>query len=293
MRVSHLFAGELQSASGGAGLTPGASPATTTTDEASFLHAGPTGPLPEGSDHAPEAVADVIETAYAVAPGGGSANGPPSLGNFAAGLDLGDGVLAALALGAVLATGVGALLFVGRTRYASREAVLENDVRGRIYAYLQQRVGANLKQITDELALTTTNAIWHLRKLEDAGLVRSRRFSGFKVFYPAEGGVEARRLSLSMTALANSNAKEVLEYVLANPGTHQREIARALSVNHGTVRWHLKKLRTAELLTEIKRGKTSAYYVTDGGRAALEHVTTDGARLPAGLSITRERATQP
>src|SRR5207244_3392160 len=109
---------------------------------------------------------------------------------------------------------------------------LENDVRARIYQHLRDRVGANLKQITDDLALTTTNAIWHLRKLEDAGLIHSRRFNGYKVFYPAEGGVEARKMSLSMTALTNGNAQDVFEFVVANPGAHQREIARALGVNH-------------------------------------------------------------
>lgn len=172
-----------------------------------------------------------------------------------------------LGLAAAAALGV-----VGGARFVTPAEVLENPVRQRIFAHLRARTGGTLKQVTEDLGLTTTNAIWHLRKLEDAGLVHSRRFNGYKVFYPAEGGVQARRLSLSMTALANGNAQEVFEYVLANPGTHQREIARALNVNHGTVRWHLKKLRGAELLAEERRGKTSTYVATDVGREALANV---------------------
>lgn len=171
-----------------------------------------------------------------------------------------------------LASFAAAALFFGGARFVTPAEVLQNDVRQRIYAYLKERVGANLKQVTDDLHLTTTNAIWHLRKLEEAGLIHSKRFNGYKVFYPAEGGVEARKLSLGKTALANGNAQEVFEHVVANPGTHQREIARALGVNHGTVRWHLKKLMHAELIVETRRGKASSYEPTSTGLAALREV---------------------
>lgn len=178
-------------------------------------------------------------------------------------------------------------LLLGGARFVTPAEVLQNDVRQRIYAHLKARVGANLKQVTDDLHLTTTNAIWHLRKLEEAGLIHSRRFNGYKVFYPAEGGVEARRMSLGKTALANDNAQEVFEHVVANPGTHQREIARALGVNHGTVRWHLKKLMHAELVVETRRGKASSYEPTTIGLAALREVAGQRATTaPSDAAVT-------
>jgi predicted transcriptional regulator len=187
-----------------------------------------------------------------------------------AGLDIPWITAAGIAVG--LAGLAGAGLFFGGARFVTPAEVLQNDVRQHIFAYLKERIGANLKQVTDDLHLTTTNAIWHLRKLEEAGLIHSRRFNGYKVFYPAAGGIEARRMSLGKTALANDNAQEVFEHVVANPGTHQREIARALGVNHGTVRWHLKKLMGAELIVETRRGKTSAYEPTPMGLSALREV---------------------
>jgi predicted transcriptional regulator len=187
-------------------------------------------------------------------------------------------------VGAAVLTGIAALgtaaFFFGGARFVTPAEVLENDVRQQIYAYLKQSVGANLKQLTDDLHLTTTNAIWHLRKLEEAGLIHSRRFNGYKVFYPAEGGVEARRLSLGKTALQNENAQEVFEHVVLNPGTHQREIARALGVNHGTVRWHLKKLLHAELIVETRRGKAASYEPTEMGLSALREVGAKSAAIP-------------
>jgi predicted transcriptional regulator len=197
------------------------------------------------------------------------------------GMDWGGNLLlGALALGGLAALGACAFLF-GGARFVTPAEVLENDVRQQIYGYLKLSVGANLKQLTDDLHLTTTNAIWHLRKLEEAGLIHSRRFNGYKVFYPAEGGVEARRLSLGKTALQNENAQEVFEHVVSHPGTHQREIARALGVNHGTVRWHLKKLLHAELIVETRKGKASSYEPTPVGLQALREVVSRAGVAPS------------
>lgn len=240
------------------------------------------GLMPKGPSEGPREVDTLAEDALEFAGLGEGANALPAVT-----APMGDDVqlpwlsVAGVAVG--LASFAAAALFFGGARFVTPAEVLQNDVRQRIYAYLKERVGANLKQVTDDLRLTTTNAIWHLRKLEESGLIHSKRFNGYKVFYPAEGGVEARRLSLGKTALANGNAQEVFEHVVANPGTHQREIARALGVNHGTVRWHLKKLMHAELIVETRRGKASAYEPTAMGLAALREVGARKTAAPVAL----------
>lgn len=186
-------------------------------------------------------------------------------------------LVAAALGGAFLVTGG---LVLG-TRYLTREDVLRHDVRSRILEYLKARSGASLKQITDDLSLTTTNAIWHLRKLEDAEVLRARRFNGLKIFYPAEGGVEARRVSLAVAALANPNAREIFGFVILHPGAHQREIARTLAVNHGTVRWHLKKLASAEIVAETRVGKAATYHATDLGRTAASRIAEPRPAAPS------------
>ena len=232
----------------------------------------------------PQAVKDGLAAAQNAA--GPVAGNPAPLPNVDAPLGAIGAGLPTFAVAGLAVAGLAALtgaFFMGGARFVTPAEVLENDVRAGIYTYLKQSVGANLKQVTDELRLTTTNAIWHLRKLEEAGLIHSRRFNGYKVFYPAEGGVEARRLSLGKTALANANAQEVFEHVVAHPGTHQREIARALGVNHGTVRWHLKKLMDAELIVETRKGKASAYEPTAMGMQALRSV--QGVPTPTAPAV--------
>ncbi|MHB8604377.1 MAG: winged helix-turn-helix transcriptional regulator [Thermoplasmatota archaeon] len=242
--------------------------------------------LPPAATQGPagETVDSVMNVAQSASAEPTSPNGGVSLLPLGPKIAFPDDALTVVAIGVGLAGLAGLAAFLGATRFATREEVLENEVRNRIYQYLRAHIGANLKQVTDDLRLTTTNAIWHLRKLEDAGLIHSRRFNGFKVFYPAEGGVEARRLSLSITALANGNAQEVFEFVMSNPGAHQREIARALGVNHGTVRWHLKKLGRAELLTEVKKGRASVYEATPLGESALKTVLEQQAARAASFA---------
>jgi DNA-binding transcriptional ArsR family regulator len=171
----------------------------------------------------------------------------------------------------------------GGARLVSDQELLENETREAIYRYLEAEVGANLKELTEALDLTTTNAIWHLRKLEEGDLVRSEKFNGYRIFYPAEGGQRAKRITISKAALSNDNAREIFEYITANPGAHQRKIARALDVNHGTVRWHLKKLRKADLLDEVDAGRASEYFPTEVGEEVISTLETssEGAATPS------------
>jgi len=147
--------------------------------------------------------------------------------------------------------------------------VLENDARKQIFEYIQAHPGVHLRAAATALDLSTTNVLWHLRKLEEANLVTSKKFEGYKVFYPVEGGVETKRRAIASSVLRNDNAFQILQYVSTNPSAHQREIARALGVNHGTIRWHLRKLEEAELIRPLKKEHTTHYYVSELGNEAL------------------------
>ena len=183
------------------------------------------------------------------------------------GLDLTTGLVlgVGLALAGILAT----LFFMGGARFVNAENVLENDARKQIFEYIQAHPGVHLRAAAQNLSLSTTNVLWHLRKLEQANLVTSKKFEGYKVFYPVEGGVETKRKALALSVLKNDNAQQILEYVAANPSAHQREIARALGVTHGTVRWHLRKMEEAELLAPRKKEHTTHYYLSDLGKQAV------------------------
>lgn len=168
---------------------------------------------------------------------------------------------------------VGALIGLGwflGAKFVNSSNVLENGARRQIFEYIQSHPGVHLRAAASALDLSTTNVLWHLRKLEDANLITSKKFEGYKVFYPVEGGVETKRRAIASSVLRNDNAMHILHYVSTNPSAHQREIARALGVNHGTIRWHLRKLEEAELVRPLKKEHTTHYYVSELGNEALQ-----------------------
>lgn len=133
-------------------------------------------------------------------------------------------------------------VFYGGARFVTSQEALGHETRRAIYALIQRDPGTTQRQITRAIGLTTTNAIWHLGKLETAGLVLHRRAKGLKLYYAASGGRPARERSLARTAFSNRNAANLVQHVVRNPGCTLYELAQTLGVHSGTIRWHAKKL---------------------------------------------------
>jgi len=165
-----------------------------------------------------------------------------------------------------------AVLTAGGIKYVTPENVLDTDVRKGLYEYIDNYPGSHLREIARELDLKPSNAAWHLRKLEQTNLVRSRIIGGKKVFYLVEGGVEARKEAIAESILRNKNARDIMLYLQDNPGKHLLEIAHALSLNHHTVKWHIKKMYMAELVDgDTSNSAYPVYYPTEIGAQATQH----------------------
>jgi len=162
----------------------------------------------------------------------------------------------------------------GGIKYVTPENVLNTEVRKSLYQYIDDYPGSHLREIARELDLKPSNAAWHLRKLEQTNLVRSRNIGGKKVYYLVEGGIEARREAIAESILKNKNALNIMEYLNKNPGKHLLEIANALNLNHHTVKWHIEKMYMAELIDgDTSNSAYPVYYPTEIGNQALKSFT--------------------
>ncbi len=161
---------------------------------------------------------------------------------------------------------------LGGIKYVTPENVLNTEVRKSLYNYIDERPGSHLREIARELDLKPSNAAWHLRKLEQTNLVRSRTIGGKRVYYLVEGGVDARREAIAEAVLRNKNARDIMLYLQGNPGKHLLEIANALDLNHHTVKWHIKKMYLAELIDgDTSNSAYPVYYPTDIGIQAVSN----------------------
>ena len=191
-------------------------------------------------------------------------------------------------IGLSIAIVVGAIAVIisffmfGGIKYVTAENVLDTEVRKNLYEYIEEYPGSHLREIARELDLKPSNAAWHLRKLEQTNLVRSRNIGGKKVYYLVEGGVEARKEAIAEAILKNKNAYDIMAFLRNNPGKHLLEIANALDLNHHTVKWHIKKLYLAELVDgDTSNSAYPVYYPTDLGVESLKNFS-DHLKKPKG-----------
>ena len=172
---------------------------------------------------------------------------------------------------AIIALIIAAFFFSGGIKYVTPENVLDTTVRKDLYEYLDEYPGSHLREIARELDLKPSNAAWHLRKLEQTNLVRSRFIGGKKVFYLVEGGIESRKRAIAESVLKNENARNIMQFLFDHPGKHLLEIAHALDLNHHVVKWHLTKMLEAELVeSDTSMSAHPVYYPTEIGNAALD-----------------------
>ena len=166
------------------------------------------------------------------------------------------------------------LIFHGGVKYVTPENVLDTEIRKHLYDYIDGCPGSHLREIARELDLKPSNAAWHLRKLEQTNLVRSRFIGGKKVYYLVEGGLEVRKQAIGESILKNNNAREIMRYLQTHPGKHLLEIAHALNLNHHVVKWHIKKMYMAELVEgDTSNSAYPVYYPTEIGIEALGNIT--------------------
>lgn len=175
-----------------------------------------------------------------------------------------DGLVWSIGLGgAGLAAGLAALYFlgVGGLRHVDRNNVLEHGMRQELLATIQARPGIHLRELASQHSTAVTNTQWHLRKLEMAGLVKTQKVQGRRLYYPAQGGQAVRVVAIENAAMANPNAGRVTQYLAAHGGCGQGALAEALGMNPGTVRWHLRKLESAGVVRSLHEGTQTKYFL--------------------------------
>jgi predicted transcriptional regulator len=190
------------------------------------------------------------------------------------------GVVGLGSAGALAAVGVLYYLGVGGLRHVDRENVLEHPMRQALLTTVQERPGVHLRELAGRHGTAVTNTQWHLRKLEMAGLVKTQKVQGRRLYYPVQGGLVARAQALENAALANPNAEALSIFLAAHAGCNQRTLVDGLRMNPGTVRWHLRRLEEAGLVRSIQEGAQTRYFLMRAERPAPMPATVTTSEQP-------------
>ncbi len=187
----------------------------------------------------------------------------PPVGGGDDGIDWGSGLvwgIGGASVGIAVLAGAAYYLGVGGLRHIDKHNVLEHPMRQSLLDIVETSPGVHLRELATRHETAVTNTQWHLRKLEMAGLVKTQKVQGRRLYYPTRGGTQAKEQAIQNAAMQNPNAQRILTYLESHPGTNQRGLAEALDMNPGTVRWHLRKMESANMVRCVQDGTQSCYF---------------------------------
>ncbi len=181
-------------------------------------------------------------------------------------------------------------------------SLLMHPARRRIYSIVCESPGTYFQQIAESLEIPPGTLAWHLKKLEEDGLLGTLKYGGKRIFYPV--ALRSPEIERIYYAIKGETARKIFLYVLNSPGKMQIEIAQALDLHHDTIRYHLAALEEVKLVELIRHGRTvrvmkgsaairlqegSVNYITDAFVNFLTNKLVDGCLHPEVVQRTSDR----
>lgn len=151
--------------------------------------------------------------------------------------------------------------------------VLDNTIRSRIFDYIKDNPGVTTQELADALEVDYSTANHHVSVLKEFDLVHSRR-KGRITHYFENHGTYGNFEKDAIPLLREGTSAHVARLVRDNPGIKASGVARKLDVDPSTVKWHLDKLRDADLVdAEPIDGRSQGLVVPETARDVVDRWT--------------------
>ncbi len=138
-----------------------------------------------------------------------------------------------------------------------KQDVLDQFVRGEIYAVIKTNPGVHYNKIMDKIDVKNGTLSYHLHMLEKTGMIKSRREGlRYRAFYTTNMTFpKEERYRLTDLQI------KILETIKSNEGLNQREIAEVLDEKPQTISYNIKVLQQADLIRLVKKGRKTRCYL--------------------------------
>lgn len=127
--------------------------------------------------------------------------------------------------------------------------VLDHETRAAAYELLRKQPGLSLGEIAEELGAARSTVRHHVRKLEEAGMVRHVTEGRCRIHYPTGREEEA----VAEHLLRHPKRARIVELLGIRP-LSLVELAHVMEANPGSVHFHLNKLTEAGLVERHENG---------------------------------------
>ena len=174
-----------------------------------------------------------------------------------------------------------------------RLTLLLHPLRREIYRLVCETPGLYFFELSSELTAPHGTVNWHLRKLEEANLIKSTKFGGKRVYFSRT--LRPEDVEKAFVVLKHSTARKIFMHIINNEKCHQTLIARALGIHHDTVRHHTLRMETAGLVESFKDGRKTCYRLGEVGLKIQEESinTISNTYVAALIDILEENCLHP
>jgi len=123
----------------------------------------------------------------------------------------------------------------------------DSDAPDAIAGYVSTHPGTHFSKLRDDLKLGTGEAQHHLHRLEEDGVVVSRKDGDYRRYFPAGQFSEFEQATFGY--LRRPTPRGMLVALLRDPSVTASELATKMSVSRPTISKHAKDLEAAGLLS--------------------------------------------
>jgi len=133
------------------------------------------------------------------------------------------------------------------------------DNKQRIYAYIKNNPGAHLRRISKELGIALGDIQYQLTQLEATSLIRSRRIGLYKTYYTIS--LSGERNEKILAFLQQETPRDIILYLIENPGATNSQIACHMGFTAPTINWHMSRLIQMGIVSSHRDGRYTKYYL--------------------------------
>jgi predicted transcriptional regulator len=142
----------------------------------------------------------------------------------------------------------------------ARPVEIELEARRRIYEFVVSNPGTHLRAIKDHLNMPMGQLEYHLRYLEQQGLLGSKEDRYYKRFFPSEMSASDRRV---MSAIRQEKPRQIVIFIIMHPDTDHRSIQEETDVKASTLSFYMKDLIDKGVVGKRREGRRSLYTVLE------------------------------
>jgi predicted transcriptional regulator len=154
-----------------------------------------------------------------------------------------------------------------------KDQMLNHSLRDRIFKEIKSHPGVHYRRLMTQLDLKNGTLVYHLKRLEDSGLIHSELDGMYRRYYPE--GLSLPQSTVSDlypvgTATYNYRQYQLSEVQMAivkvlrnNPGLSQAELAKRLGLSRRVINYHARLLHANMVLRIEKDGRRTRCFVED------------------------------